>query len=286
MIVGSISYLGDSFSINAKLVNVDTAEITAAKATTFKNVRRLRNAAKIIVMALGKRAQGEGGGIGAQSDMEMFQNTSSRAFYDAATIIVSNLDTIRFDVRGEVDTVNTSKRIAYLNLTGKYKSIKPGVRLAIVEEGFDGWDVKGELYIKKIKPGGRVQASWFGQVPDGASMGAKVLGIAHKQRVAVGMIDDVDEGNDRLVNRFIETIREKMGESESVEGAESAAVQTIKTCKASSKRACFKNLFSQGVDLVVGGKIMGTAGHRRIDFKVWNAYSGKVVKTIRMETKL
>jgi len=54
----------------------------------------------------------------------------------------------------------------------------------------------------------------------------------------------------------------------------------------SAKEKQMKELHKKGVDFIVVGKFYGRPGDRRTDFKVYNAYTGKIALEVKLDTRL
>jgi len=275
---GSISALGDSYSLNAKMIDMETAEIVVAKSTTFKNLSKLRKACQFVTKALAQRAYGTGSG---NSKAELFSMSDSRQFYDAAAYLVGQMETMTSNVAGSIDEVMGKKVMVQLE---RKINFRPGIKVQVESDGFEGTDTIGTLYITRMRPNGRSEAT-FQEEPMGLTMGQRFSSANYKNVVAIGPFEDVEEENEEFIKQFRKTLGDSMG-SASVIAPADGMDSLAGSITPANRRSKLKALFNQGVDLVVTGRFIGSAGHRRLDMTVYNCYDGKKLKTIKLETKL
>jgi len=275
---GSISALGDSYSLNAKMIDMETAEIVVAKSTTFKNLSKLRKACQFVAKALAQRVYGTGSG---NSKAELFSMSDSRQFYDAASYLVGQMETMTSNVSGSIDEVMGKKVMVQLE---KKINFRPGIKVQVESDGFEGTDTIGTLYITRMRPNGRSEAT-FQEEPMGLTMGQRFSSANFKNVVAVGPFEDAEEENDEFVKQFKKTLADAMGSASVISPAD--GMDTLAgSITPGNRKSKLKALFNQGVDLLVTGRFIGAAGHRRLDMTVYNCFDGKKLKTIKLETKL
>ncbi len=276
---GSITPLGDSYSLNAKLIDIESAEIVYAKSTTFKNLKRLRKACQIVVKALAQRVYGTGSGSGSKA--ELFGMSDSRQFFDAAQLIIDVAQTITSNVEGTIDEVNGKK--IYLSIT-RAIGMRPGLKLIVEGDSFEGTEEMGTIYITKYRKSGRSEASYL-EEPQSLSMGMKVKSAGYKNRIVIGKFEDVEEENEDFVKQFRNTTIEAINNADSIEYA-SGTDDLVGQVRPSNLKSKLKQMFMRGADLYLTGRFIGTAGNRRLDLKIYNCYDGKLLKSIKLETKL
>jgi len=275
---GSITPLGDSFSLNAKLIDIETAELTVAKSTTFKDINQLRKACNIVVKALGDRVYGTGDG---NSKSEIFGMSDSRHFYDAANLVIGHLQAVTSNVKGTVDEVSGSK--VYLQVE-KAIGYRDGIKVAVESEGFEGTDDAGALYVTKYRKDGRSEAAFLEPISD-LQMGMAFSSAKYKNVVAVGAWEDVEEENGEFLKQWEKLLKETMGSSEGVVPADGVD-RIVSEINSGNMTAKLKMLFKKGVDIFATGRFLGSAGSRRLDLIIYNCYDGKKIKTMTVETRL
>ena len=275
---GSITPLGDSYSLNAKLIDMETAEIVVAKSTTFKNLSKLRRACQFVTKALAQRVYGTGSG---NSKAELFSMSDSRQFFDAASYLVGQLEALTSNVQGSVDEVMGKKVMVQLD---KKINFRPGIKVQVESDGFEGTDTIGTLYITRMRPNGRSEATFL-EEPMGLGMGQRFSSVNYKNVVAIGPFEDAEEENAEFVTQFRKTLADAMGSASTITPA-NGVDSIVNAITPANRKAKLKALFNQGVDLMVTGRFIGAAGHRRLDMTVYNCFDGSKVKTIKLETKL
>lgn len=277
---GSITPVGDSYSLNAKLIEIETAEIEVAKSVTFKDLSKLRWACSIIVSAISDRLYGSGTGT---SKKELFGMTDSRQFFDAAQYLINAVEKIGSNVTGSVDEVDLKAKKIFI-IVKNSQGIRPGIKLIIEADGFEGKEVVGTLYLINHRQGGRSEAGYL-QAPSSLEMGQAFTSVGYKNKIAVGIFEDAEEENAEFTKQFSKTLVETLGNSSSMEfaaGTESISSQVT----AANMKDKLKEMFKKGADLFVTGRFVGSAGSRRLELKVYNCYDGSVVKSVTIETKL
>src|SRR5262249_30459179 len=109
----------------------------------------------------------------------------------------------------------------------------------------------------------------------------------YKARIGIGTIVDEAEDNEGLVAKFRDTVSERLGDMEHMGSVDYGQVgETLLAVGGADRGKQMKELFKKGVDFVVLGKFYGRPGDRRTDFKVYNAYTGKIVTEVKIDTRL
>ena len=284
MLMGNISFLGDSFSINGRLVDVETGEIAGAKSTVFREPLQLRIATKNLARALSEHARsGERPGA---SSAELFMGVDSRDFYDSAEALIREIEVaVETHIVGtitQIDTMNRKVRIA----SSMKEGAREGLRLKVQRIGFSGAEDVGTVFITRVGTGA-LDASFLEGEAVNYSIGDPVTSKDFRYRVAVGPIVDEVEDNRQLAKKYQGLVLETLAGSDYLDAGDDPAYQSdLERMRPGNRRSIMKRLFNQGVDLVIEGRFHGMPGSRRTDFNLWNAYNGKIVKKISFETKL
>ncbi|MDD5222738.1 MAG: CsgG/HfaB family protein [bacterium] len=285
ILMGNITFLGDSFSINGRMVDVETGEIVGAKSSVFKDPTQLRVAVKNLARALSDLAKPKSGGQSGQSSAELFMGVSSRDFYDSAEALIREIAAIEVYVVGSITEVNTLDRKVKVASSMK-TGAREGLRLKVQKLGFSGPEDVGSIFITQVGTG-FLDASYLEGDQVKFSIGDQVTSKKYRFKVAVGPIVDEVEDNQDLTKKYHEAVAENLAGSEFLDSADEDDVQKdLSQLRPGNRKAILAKLFKSGVDLVVEGRFHGTPGARRTDFNLWNAYDGKIVKKISFETKL
>ncbi len=285
ILMGNITFLGDSFSINGRIVDVETGEIIGAKSSIFKDPTQLRVAVKNLARALSDLAKPKSGGSSGQSSAELFMGVNSRDFYDSAEALIREIAAIEVYVVGsitEVNTLNRKVKVASSMKTGA----REGLRLKVQKLGFSGPEDVGTIFITQVGTG-FLDASYLEGDQVKFSIGDPVTSKKNRYKVAVGPIVDEVEDNQDLTKKYHDAVAENLAGSEFLDSADDDDTQKdLSQLRPGNRKAILDRLFKKGVDLVVEGRFHGTPGARRTDFNLWSAYDGKIVKKISFETKL
>lgn len=289
LLMGKIVYLGDSFSITCRMVDMESAELVLADETTFRETKGLRIAVKSIAAKFAAAAAGE---TVKASASELFLNTDPKHFYSAAELLTQKLENgLWWDIEGEMAEVDMSSREAKVEIKRGPSEIPGGVRMEVFRDETTGSEKIGEIFCKKHKKGKREFTAKFHKkgAPEGGEfmMGDKVRSRDYKARIAIGNIVDEVEEHEALVKKFRETVIEKLMESRKVGSVEYEDIQDkLSKINGPTDKKLMKKLHKKGVDYIVLGKFYGSPGSRRTDFKVYNAYTGKVLMTVKIDTRL
>ena len=186
ILMGNITFLGDSFSINGRIVDVETGEIIGAKSSIFKDPTQLRVAVKNLARALSDLAKPKSGGSSGQSSAELFMGVNSRDFYDSAEALIREIAAIEVYVVGsitEVNTLNRKVKVASSMKTGA----REGLRLKVQKLGFSGPEDVGTIFITQVGTG-FLDASYLEGDQVKFSIGDPVTSKKNRYKVAVGPI--------------------------------------------------------------------------------------------------
>ena len=289
LLMGKIVYLGDSFSITSRLVDMESAELVLADETTFRDVRGLRIAVKSLAKKFAAAAAGEEVKASAS---EMFLNTDPKHFYRAAELLTKKLErSLWWDIEGEVGDVDSGSKKVKVEIKRGPNEIYKGVRMEVFRDETGGMEKIGEIYVQKHKKGKKeLKAKYYKKgAPEDSDfqLGDKVLSRDYKARIAIGNIVDEVEDHEALVKKFRETMIEKLMESRKLGSVEYDEIQNrLDKINGPSEKKKMKKIHKKGVDYIVLGKFYGRPGDRRTDFKVYNAYTGKVILTVKFDTRL
>jgi len=285
ILMGNITFLGDSFSINGRIVDVETGEIIGAKSSVFKDPTQLRVAVKNLARALSDLAKPKSGGPSGQSSAELFMGVNSRDFYDSAEALIREIAAIEVYVVGSITEVNTLNRKVKVASSMKTGS-REGLRLKVQKLGFSGPEDVGTIFITQVGTG-FLDASYLEGDQVKFSIGDQVTSKKYRFKVAVGPIVDEVEDNQDLTKKYHDAVAENLAGSEFLDSADDDDTQKdLSQLRPGNRKSILAKLFKSGVDLVVEGRFHGTPGARRTDFNLWNAYDGKIVKKISFETRL
>ena len=287
LLMGKVVYLGDSYSITCRLVDMESGEMELADETTFREVEGLRIAVKNLAGKIAATAAGE---KATASASEVFLNTNPKHFYMAAEQLTGYLERgLTWDIEGEVGESDSSSKKVKVELKRFPPEVMEGTRLEVFRDETSGLEKVGELYVIKHKKGDKQLSAGYYKAPESGeySLGDKIKTKDYKHRVAIGNIVDEVEENEALVKKFRETVAEKLAGSTRVDTVDYSELgDKIDAIKGPGDKEAMKKIHKKGVDYVVLGKFYGTAGTRRTDFSVYNTYSGKVVLTVKFDTNL
>lgn len=285
MLMGNITFLGDSFSINGRMVDVETAEIAAAKSTVFREPLQLRIATKNLARELSEAAR-PAGEPGGRSSAELFMGVDSRDFYDSAEALIREIEAaVETHIVGtvtQIDTLNRKVKIA----SSMKEGAREGLRLKVQRIGFSGAEDVGTVFITRVGTGA-LDAAFLEGEKVSYSIGDPVTSKDFRYRVAVGPIADEVEDNRQLAKKYQELVLETLAGSDYLDAADGPELEgDLAKLRPGNRRSIMKRLFEKGVDLVIDGRFHGMPGSRRTDFNLWNAYNGKIEKKISFETRL
>lgn len=291
VVSGMIAHTGDAFTMTVHLTNVETLELEMAEDVDFRHQGKMRVAVRTMAK---KIAALVAGGEAKKGRHEAFLNVDARSFYDAAEACIAaltRLDDWRYE--GEIDQELDDRRVHVVLRAGKPR---PGMPLQVFEEGLGENDRPiGVVYVEEPdeRSAGFV-ARWIKEKdPEkkkrgGFGLGARVSNARYKYRIAIGEVVDEAEDNEDLVRMFEDKLVETLEESERfVAKTEDDVVELAHGLGRGSKRKKnLKKLHREGVDFVIVGKLIGSPGRRRADFKVLSTVTGKVWRRLKFETRI
>ena len=284
MLAGKIRYGGDAYILSAHVANVKTLETTFAEDVDFSDISKMR----IAVRALAKKIAGQITGSGSgDSKSDLFLNVNPRAFYDTADACIRAMtySVSPFRFTGTVDSVEEESKS--IRVKGPTFGMKEGLPFDVYStSGIDEPVGVMTVYLTKKIAGG-FEAVYRTDPENGVELGAKVTNLKHKWTVAVGVVEDEVEDNDKLVQRFRSALLEKLSEGEKFQQVEGGSTDALAKLSSRTRRfATFKQLWNRGVDLVLEGKFYGGSGSRRAHFKIYSTMTGKVWAEPKFETSL
>jgi curli biogenesis system outer membrane secretion channel CsgG len=267
----------NSVEFVVNLVDVETAEIVWSKDYEMKNLKKVSRALKDIAKLLKKYAKT--GAIGETAGKsESMMMIDSKALHDASEAIISILERSIPRARVTVEDVNVYAEKVKVRLSG---NAWPGTRFKVMRDDEEiGW-----LYLKKkghgsVEAGTKNEMSSFEQGDVGSTED-------FRPKVAVGFIEDEDEGNDKMVEMFKEGLLKEMSEADRIEPVDDGKVDKIINRMGSKvKKKSLAKLFDKGVDLLITGRFSGENGNRRIDFEALSTFDGKRVTKIKYDSRL
>ena len=291
VVSGMIAHTGDAFTMTVHLTNVETLELEMAEDIDFRHQGKMRVAVRTLAKKVAALASG---GEAKKGRHEAFLNVDARSFYDAAEACIAalgRLDAWRYE--GEIDEELDGRKVHVALRQGRPK---PGMPLQVFEEGLGTNDKPiGVVYVlEPDERGAGFVARWIKERdPDKKKrgdfgLGARVSNARYKYRIAVGEVVDEAEDNEALVAMFRDKLVETMEESDRfVAKTDDEVTDLLGNLGRGSKRARqLKKLHEQGVDFVIEGKLIGSPGRRRADFKVYSTVTGKVWSKMKFETRI
>ena len=285
-IMGRISEVGDAWSFSARLFNIETAEMEAAKEVSFRDLASLRVAIKILAKQFLGEITGE---KVAASAAEGLLATDPKHFYSAAEMLTNYLMRLVPPVDGEVAEIDPDAKTVNVTSKRAYGEVPLGTRLEVFRDEVNGKNKVGEIFVSKVEPGEKQLVAAFlkNSLGDTLQMGDIVSTKKHKAKVGIGKIVDEAEDNEALVAKFRETVAERLGDMERMGSVDYSDIgDALIAASGSGKDKAMKELHKKGVDFIVTGKFYGRPGDRRTDFKVYNAYTGKMALEIKIDTRL
>ncbi|MBI2372957.1 MAG: hypothetical protein HYV07_03050 [Deltaproteobacteria bacterium] len=285
VLAGKLSVTGDAFTMTVHVTNVETLEIELADDVDFRDVNQFRVAVRTSADKIASMIAGEGRQDGKH---EAFLNIDARAFHDTAEATITalkGLDAWRYE--GKIDSEDPDNKTVHVSMS--FGVPKPGMPLQVFEEGIGENDKPiGVVYVVEPDekgPGGfiaKYQKEKDSQKKKKGDfgMGARVSNARYRYRIALGPIDDLAEGNAKLVDMFREKLVEQLGESK-----EFLAVDTADVKKLGQEKK-YKQLHAEGVDFVLVGQFLGAPGDRRAELKVVAAMTGEVWGSLKFETSI
>ncbi len=262
--------------MNVSLWDTETGESAWTKVYEMKNLNKTSRALKDVAKLMKK--YGKTGSFGDSTRHELFQIVDSKAFHDSTEYIV---DRIRYTIpraRGTVEEINVYGETLKVKIS--YGGFKPwaGLKLKVTRDDEElGW-----VFLKKkgrgvIEAGTNDDMSTFEE-------GDQISSQDFEPKVAIGFIEDVDEGQDEMVGKFKERMYEIMQEAEGVEAAEGKKIEKIlQRMGTKTRKKDLAKLHKAGVDLLIVGRFLGENGQRRLDFEVLSTYDGKRVIDIKRD---
>ncbi len=268
--------MDDHIEMNVSLIDIETLEIAWATRYDMKDLSKTRKALNDITKQMKRyAATGEFPDEGAG---DMFQIVDSKAFHDSCDYMARRIRSTIPRVDGEIEEVNFYAKTLKVKIS--YDERKPwaGLKLKVT----DGDEDKGWIYLKDGKRG-VVDA---GTLEDLSSFeeGFKVSSQEFEPKVAIGSIEDVDEGVEGIDEKFRQRVYELFDQADGIQPAEGRKVEKI--LMRMGKRARKKDLaklHKAGVDLLIVGRFLGESGRRRLDFEVLSTYDGKRVIDIKRD---
>ncbi len=291
VVSGMIAYTGDAFTMTVHLTNVETLELEMAEDIDFRKTSKMRVAVRTLAKKVAAMVAGEKAKKGRH---EAFLNVDARSFYDAAEACISALTRLdRWRYEGEIDEELDRRRV---HVTLRHGKPKPGMPLAVYEEGMGSNDrAIGVVYVEERDESGRgFIARWIKERdPDKKKrgefgLGTRVSNARYKIRIAIGEVVDEAEDNEDLVRMFKDKLVETLEESDRfIAKTEDEVTELADNLgRGSKRRKRLKKLHKEGVDFVIVGKLIGSPGRRRADFKVMSTVTGKVWRRLKFETRI
>ncbi len=285
-IMGRISLVGDAYSLSARLVNIDTAEMESAKEVSFRDPASLRTAIKILTKNFLAEMSGE---QASPSAAEGMLATDPKHFYAAAEMLTSYLQRLVPLVEGEINEIDPAEKVVTISGKRPFAEVPLGTRLEIFRDEVNGKNKIGEVFVTRAEAGEKLITAAFQKrsLGDTLQMGDIVSTKKYKARVGIGKIVDEAEDNEALVGKFRDAVSERLGDMERMGSVDYGELgDMLVGASGSGKDKAMKDLFKKGVDFVVIGKFYGRPGDRRTDFKVYNAYTAKIALEIKIDTRL
>ncbi len=287
LLMGKIVYLGDSFSITCRLVDIETGELVIADETTFREIDKLRIAVNALAKKIAAAAAGEEVKASAS---ETFLNTDPKHFYTAAQMLTDRLERyLTWDIEGEIKESDPTEKTVIVTLARAPTEIPEGIRFEVFRKEISGMEKVGEVFVDKHKKGEKTLKATFYKPPESGDfqMGDKIKTRDYKHRVAIGSIVDEVEENEALVKKFRETTIERLAQSNHCDTVDYEEIESkLSEIKGGGDKKGMGKVHKKGVDYIVLGKFYGASGSRRTDFAVYNAYTGKVVMELKLDTRL
>jgi hypothetical protein len=289
-VMGRVSDVGDSWSLSARLVNIETAELEVAKEVTFRDLASLR----VAIKSLAKQFIGEMTGEKVvASAAEGMLSTDPKHFYAAADLLTAYLQQrLAPVVDGELAEIDMDTKSVQVISKRGFGSIPLGTRLEVYRDEASGKNKVSEIFVSKAEPGEKTIIASYLKKSQGneLQMGDLASNAKYKARVGIGKIVDEAEDNEALVNKFRQTVAERLDDMERMGSVDYEALGSdlmeAYGSGGSAKEKAMKELHKKGVDFVVVGKFYGRPGDRRTDFKVYNAYTGKIAYEVKIDTRL
>jgi hypothetical protein len=285
-IMGRISEVGDAYSLSARLVNIESAEMESAKEVSFRDIASLRVAIKILSKNFLGEITGEKTGTSAAEGMLA---TDPKHFYAAAEMLTNYLQRLVPLVEGEIAEIEPSEKKVTITTKRAYSEVPLGTRLEVFRDEVDGKNKVGEVFVTKAESGDKSILATFlkKSLADTLQMGDMVSTKKYKAKVGIGKIVDEAEDNEALVAKFRETVSERLGDIERMGSVDYDELgEMLLNASGAGKDKAMKELHKKGVDFIVIGKFYGRPGDRRTDFKVYNAYTAKLALEIKIDTRL
>lgn len=291
VVSGMIAYTGDAFTMTVHLTNVETLELEMAEDVDFREVGKMRVAVRTLAKKAAAMVAGESTKKGRH---EAFLNVDGRSFYDSAEACIkalTRLDDWRYE--GEIDEERDNRRV---HVKLRQGSPKPGMPLAVYEDGMGDNDKPvGVVYVEEPDEGGAgFIARWITEKDPTKKkrgdfgLGTRVSNARYKYRIAIGEIVDEAEDNEDLVRMFKDKLNETLEESSQFLSKTEDEVTELADDlgKGSKRKKRLSKLHTEGVDFVIVGKLIGSPGRRRADFKVISTMTGEVWRTLKFETRI
>lgn len=289
VVMGRLSDVGDSWSLSAKLVNIETLELEIAKEVSFRDLASLR----VAVKSLAKQFLGEITGEQVKgSAAEGMLATDPKHFYAAAELLTNYLQRLVPMVEGEVAEIQQDDKTVSVSSKSAFGQIPLGTRLEVFHDEVSGKNKVGEIFVSKVEPGEKTLVAAYTKksLGDTLQMGDIVSTRKYKARVGIGAIVDEAEDNEALVKKFRESVAERLSDMERMGSVDydelGEMLLNAYGTGGGAKEKQMKDLHKKGVDFIVVGKFYGRPGDRRTDFKVYNAYTGKIALEVKIDTRL
>jgi hypothetical protein len=196
---------------------------------------------------------------------------------------VAQLKSPRIQIIGEVLEINHAKKQARIKITQGI-GIQEGVRLQVVEEGFDGGREVAQVVILEVKKTGEALVGPAKGDFQALDMGAQVQSDPnYRYRIAMGFFEDVEESDEKMIDVFLEKVYEEIGQSNRFESPDENVQSYAKEIKPSDRKQKMTQLFREGVDFYVDGEFTGSMGNRRLSATVWLTANGDKYQKIIIE---
>jgi TolB-like protein len=260
--------------MNVNLVDVETTQIVWAKTYEMRNLTKVRRAMNDMAKLMKKFARD--GSMGVSTGP--FNLVDSKAFHDATKYIVERIRHTIPQASGTIEEVNVYGE--ELKVKIRHSGYKPwaGLKLKVTRNEEElGW-----VFLKKKGRGILEAGTW----DDMSSFeeGDRLSSEDFEPNVAIGYIEDVDEGQDELVDAFRQRMLEIMEQADGIEAADGRKINRV--LQRMGKRVRKKDLaklHKAGVDLLVVGRFLGENQNRRLDFEVLSTFDGKEVIAIKRD---
>ncbi len=283
IIFGSLAYLGESYTITAKVINIETREIEFGKSVEFRQKEQLRIAIKNLAAGLSNKIVPD-----SAKETKVNLNTDSRHFYDTAEsfgVFLQNFKKALPRITGTILSMPEAGSLE-IKLSRSYTTVPEGIKLVAKRKGIEGKETGGTLYISSYKDG-KIVSKYLRSEVGKFEIGDEIDSDSYTPVFAFGNIIDEAGGDDELVNNFKKNTIDQLQSLSGIKLQKNSKIDEIAEKISSDTRVkLLRKLYGDGVDYFIDGKFIGEPSKRRVDFKIWSTYTGKEVFVIKFETKL